>query len=212
MSGQACRLRESLSSEGPPAKKRAVSRRNAEKWVAEYDHTLNTTVWLKFNMADRDHVASLRCAVCTQFKDKLVSMRNLRPAFIEGTTNIQTSMFNEHVATSMHERAMGLFKKQQSSSVCEYALIVAALLQPSMDEATCNRTKRKCDVAYMIAKENLPFTKMKAVCELDATHALELWWKEKTRILNHKDSRNPPTRLQEEETEHEKASQFSVCM
>ena len=67
----------------------------------------------------------------------------------------------------MHKRAMGLFKKQQSSSVREYAPIMAALLQPSMDKATCIRTKRKFDVAYMITKENLPFTKMKAVCELE---------------------------------------------
>ena len=165
MSGQACRLQESSSSEGPPAKKRSVSRTAAEKWVAEYDCTLNTIVWLKFNMADRDHVASLRCAVCTQFKDKLVLMRNFRPAFIGGTTNVQTSTFREHAATGMHERAMGLFKKQQSSSVCEYAPITAALLQPSMDKATCTRTKRKFDVAYIIAKESLPFTKMKAACE-----------------------------------------------
>ena len=45
---------------------------------------------------------------------------------------------------------------------------------------------------------------------MDATRALELWWKEKTRRLDHKDSRKPPTRLQEEETEHEKASRFSL--
>ena len=142
--------------------------------MAEYDCTLNTIVWLKFNMANRDHMASLKCAVCTQFKDKLVSMRNFCPAFIEGTTNVQTSLFKEHAATSMHERAMGLFKKQQSSSICEYAPIVAALLQPSMDEATCTQTKHKFDVAYMIAKENLPFTKMKAECELEEWHGAKL--------------------------------------
>ena len=170
MSGQACRLQESSSSEGPPAKKRAVSRRTAEKWVAEYNRTLNTTMWLKFNMADQDHMASLWCAICTQFKDKLVSMRNFHPAFIKGTTNVRTSTFKEHAATSMHERAMGLFKKQQSSSVCEYAPIAAALLQPSMDKATCTQTKCKFDVAYMTAKENLPFTKMKAVWKV-------VWWK-----------------------------------
>ena len=93
-------------------------------------------MWLKFNMADRDHVASLRCAVCTQIKDKLVSMRNFRPAFIEGTTNVQTAMFKEHAATSMHKRAMGLFKKQQSSSICEYAPIAGSLQWTKhMDEA-----------------------------------------------------------------------------
>ena len=55
-----------------------------------------------------------------------------------------------------------------------YALITAALLQPSMDKATCTRTKRKFDVAYMIAKENLPFTRMKAMCELEERHGAEL--------------------------------------
>ena len=97
-------------------------------------------------------------------------MCNFHPAFIKGTTNVRTSTFKKHVATSMHERAMGLFKKQQSSSVCEYALIAAALLQPSMDKATCTWTKRKFDVAYMTAKENLPFTKMKVVWKV-------VWWK-----------------------------------
>ena len=62
-----------------------------------------------------------------------------------------------------------MFKKQQSSSVCGYALIAAALLA-----ATCTRTKHKFDVAYMIAKENLPFTRMKAMCELEEQHGAEL--------------------------------------
>ena len=43
----------------PPAKRRAVCRKTVEKWVAENDHALNTTTWLKFDVADRDHVASL---------------------------------------------------------------------------------------------------------------------------------------------------------
>ena len=34
-----------------------------------------------------------------------------------------------------------------------------------------------------------------------ATHALELWWREKTRRVNHKDSRSAPTRRQEKEIE-----------
>ena len=41
--------------------------------------------WLKFNMADADHEAFLRCVVCSQFKDRLISMRNFCPAFVEGT-------------------------------------------------------------------------------------------------------------------------------
>ena len=76
----------------------------------ENDRVLNTSVWLKFDMADRDHVSSLRCEVCSQFKDKLVSMR---PAFINGTMNFRTTTFKEHAATDMHAHAMVLFKKQR---------------------------------------------------------------------------------------------------
>ena len=43
-----------------------------------------------------------------------------------------------------------------------------------MDEATCTRTKHKFDVAYMIAKENLLFTKMKAMCKLEEWNGTEL--------------------------------------
>ena len=42
------------------------------------------------------------------------------------------------------------------------------------------------------------------LADWDATRALELWWREKTRRVNHKDSRSAPSRPQEEmETEHE---------
>ena len=109
MSGQT-RSRVSLSSEHPPAKKRAVSRKTIKKWVMENNRTLNTSVWLKFDMADRDNVLALRCDVCLQFKEKLQSIRNFRPAFIEGTTNVRTTPFKEHAATDMHARAMGLYK------------------------------------------------------------------------------------------------------
>ena len=67
--------------------------------MVENDRVLNTSAWLKFDMADRDHVSSLRCEVRLQFKDKLVSMRNFRPAFIDGTTNVRTTAFKEHAAT-----------------------------------------------------------------------------------------------------------------
>ena len=73
---------------------------------------MNTASWLKFETApppDRDRVAVLKCAVCTQFKEKLESMRNFRPAFIEGTSNVCTSTFKEHATSDMHCRAMQKF-------------------------------------------------------------------------------------------------------
>ena len=80
-----------------------------EKWIVDNDHMLNTTTWLKFESDHHDHTLSLTYSVCSQFKDKLTSMRNYRPAFIEGTTNARTSAFKDHAATNMHARAMMFF-------------------------------------------------------------------------------------------------------
>ena len=103
--------------EGPPAKKqkRAVCRKTVEKWIVENDRTLNTAVWLKFETDRRDHVHSLKCTVCSQFKDRLTSIRNYRPAFVEGKTNVRTSPFKDHAATDMHAHAMTLCNTLASS-------------------------------------------------------------------------------------------------
>lgn len=94
-------------------------------------------------------------------------MRNYRPAFIEGTTNIRTT-FKEHAVRDMHAHAMVLFKKEHARDFTEYSPIGAALLHlKSMDKTTQERMKHKFDIAYMIAKENLSFTKMKVVCALE---------------------------------------------
>ena len=155
-------------------KKRKINRRTVEKWITENDKTLDTTLWLKFEVAsgDREHVSKLKCSVCKQFKDRLISMRNYNPAFVEGTANTRTSAFKEHACTEMHKRAMALYKKQHSSNICEYAPIAKALLIPSMDELTRARLKRKFDFAYLIAKEKMSFKKMKLLCDLEERHGV----------------------------------------
>ena len=85
-----------------------------EKWMAQNEKVLNTSIWLKFERANCNHVLSLKCTICSQFNDELASMWNYHQAFIEGMTNVRTSSLKEHGATDMHACAMVLFKKQQS--------------------------------------------------------------------------------------------------
>ena len=42
-----------------------------------------------------------------------------------------------------------------------------------MDPASQLTVKRKFDVAFVIAKEHFPFTKMKLLCELEERHEVE---------------------------------------
>ena len=73
----------------PPAKKRLVLKKTADKRIAENDREMNMSIWLKYNVPIRDSVRTRRCSVCYEFHKRLVSMRNYRPRFVEGTSNIR---------------------------------------------------------------------------------------------------------------------------
>ena len=149
----------SLPSSSPAQpKKRKVTISTVEKRKKESDKAINTTVWLACEKRDRNHVVSLKCSVCIQFADKIHSCRNFNPAFIEGSQNLRASSFKDHAATDMHKRAIILFHKSRSSDVAEYAPIARAL--STLDPDTASKLKRKFEVAYLIYKEGLAFTKM----------------------------------------------------
>ena len=114
-------------------------------------------------MADRYNIESLSCSDCIRFNEKLKGMRHYNPAFIEGSKNLRALSFKDHAAPEIHTRAMLLLKKEQSSDVREYVPMARAL--HGMDLASQLTVKRKFDVAFVIAKEHLPFMKMKPLCE-----------------------------------------------
>ena len=124
MSGQ---KRAACSDEVPPAKKRGVSAKTVQKWITESDREMSMSARLKYEKADRDYVATLKCSMCIQFNEKLRGMRNYNPAFVVGLKNLRASSYTDHAATDMHKRAMLLSKKQSSSDVTEYAPIANAL-------------------------------------------------------------------------------------
>ena len=134
-----------------------------EKWVLEFDKTLSTTTWLKFEKSDRYHVALLKCIVFERF----ISRRNFNKTFIEGSANLRTLSSK----SDMHERAIPLLRKEQSSDVCHYAPIARAFYR--MDQQV-EKSMKKFDIAYWIAKRGVAFSKMKSLCWLEERHGVEL--------------------------------------
>ena len=84
------------------------------KWIRENNKTLSMANWLKFDTdaANRGVVVALRCSVCKQFCDKMVGMRNYNSAYVEGSSNLRSSSFKDHVSTEMHARAMQLSRSR----------------------------------------------------------------------------------------------------
>ena len=158
MSGQKCGTVAS-ETDKVPAKKCGVTVKTVDKWISESDRAMDTSVWLRYEKVDREYIATLKCCVCAEFNEKLRGMRNYNPAFVVGSKNLTASSYKDHATTDMHKRAMLLFKKQSSADVIEYAPITKALYKLDADAEL--KVKRKFDIAYLIAKENLAFSKMK---------------------------------------------------
>ena len=146
--------------------------KTVDKWISESDRAMDTSVWLRYEKVDCEYIAMLKCCVCAEFNEKLRGMRNYNPAFVVGSKNLRASSYKDHAATDMHKRAMLLFKKQSSADVTEYAPIAKALYK--LDADTELKVKRKFDIAYLTAKENLAFSKMKPLCELEERHGVDL--------------------------------------
>ena len=103
---------------------------------------------LKNDKADRFHMARLKCTVCQRYADKIRGSRNFNRAFIDGSANLRTSSFRDHAGSDMHERAMLLFRKEQSSDVCDYAYAPIARAFYTMDQQVQKTMMMKFDVAY----------------------------------------------------------------
>ena len=66
----------------------------------------------------------------------------------------------------MHSRAVLHSKKQQSTDVCAYVPIASCNGQQTVEQ--------KFNIAFLIAEENMALTKMKAICELEERHGVDL--------------------------------------
>lgn len=152
--------------------KRGVTISTVEKWKRDYDKSLNTSLWLEYDKMDREFVSSLKCKVCKQFADKIQSARNFNPAFINGSKNLRASPMKDHGKTDMHQMAMRLYNKYRAKDITDYAPIAKALC--TLDKKSKQTLQRKFDLAYFICKENLAFTKMAPLCELQAKHGIDL--------------------------------------
>ena len=131
----------SSSEDSVATKGRMVLTRTVDKWITDNDRTLSTTTLLTYEQLNRERVHCLKCSVCIQFRDKLVTCRNYSSAFIEGSKNLRSSAFKDHARSDMHQRAILLLKKASAKDITDYAPIARAF--SSIDSSTEERVKQQ---------------------------------------------------------------------
>ena len=108
-----------------------------------------------------------------------MTCRNYSSAFIDGSQNLRSSAFKDHAKSDMHQRAMLLLRKASAIAVTDYSPIARAF--SSIHSATEERVKKQFEIAYMLSKENLSFSKMNAICQLEQQHGVDLGQSYKSR-------------------------------
>ncbi len=129
--------RDDQAGPGEAGKKRSVQKSIVEKWIAESDKTLNTTVWLTYDMDRTRHVVALKCSVCKRFKDRLVGRRNYSAAYIDGSTNLRASSFKEHAASDMHARAMLGHDLDQLPLMTGHFKVITSFFWSAVNQCSC---------------------------------------------------------------------------
>ena len=93
--GDSSRLTES----GPVKKAaaRGVTVTSFDKWIAETNKQLFTSVWLKYERRkdDRHLVELMKCSVRQQFEEKFRSSKYFSDAFIVGSRNLRTHLLSK---------------------------------------------------------------------------------------------------------------------
>ena len=121
-----------------------------------------TVSWLQYDFDTKgNHMVSLYCAICRKYEAYIRSLKTFRRDWIAGSTNQRTSNLIDHATSDVHKVAMAKLKVERSRASSESAdtsTMIGRLLS-SMYDKTRERMVNKFDVCYMMAKENLPFTK-----------------------------------------------------
>lgn len=158
----------------------------ANHWVATNLAAHMAQEWLVINEDNAGHVVSLNCTVCKTYADKLRRMKNFSAAWaFSGSTNLRLSNAEDHARGEPHERALDLhLKEEKSQSATERAKAMGSLNTSGQQLITSGianmqasdhaKTKTKFEIAYFIAKEELPLSKYPQLLKLEEKHGVDI--------------------------------------
>lgn len=150
---------------------RKLSVATANSWVTTNLAAPMAQEWLVINEDKTGYVVSLNCAVCKTYADKLRGLKNFSMAWaFSGTTNLPLSNAEDHARGEPHKRALDLhLKEEKGRSAAERAKVMGALNTSGQQLITSGianmkaidhaKTKTKFEVAYFVAKQELPLSK-----------------------------------------------------
>ncbi|XP_014669333.1 PREDICTED: zinc finger protein 862-like [Priapulus caudatus] len=144
-----------------------------EGWIKEIDQNRE---WIEYEESG-GRINIIRCKMCVAHQSRLRSLRNFNQAFIngvKGSAALKKDSVVKHSRSEMHKKAIALTlnPKLTLDAIFKTTPIGKALAGASGEEE--KRVSKLFDIAYTIAKEELPFTKYPVVIGLEKKHGVPL--------------------------------------
>ena len=133
-------------------------------------------VWFDYKK-DGSYAVSLKCRVCTRFENNINNMKGFNIKWITGCENYKLSAARDHCEGDPHKHAMKCYLKAENTDYVEERVVNQSSLIESFtvgDQRTAEQVKKKFEVAYFVAKEEVAFKKYPAIVKLEELHGVDI--------------------------------------
>ena len=148
----------------------SVSLSTVKKWIKDVE---GLGEWLLYDESS-GNVTRIFCKLCSKHQDRLRAVRNFNSAFVVGITGTALKKDNvcKHQRSDIHAKAINMDRQPTISEIYRSTPLGRAFASANSEET--GRVSKLFEIAYMLAKEELPFTKYCAVVELEKKHGVSL--------------------------------------
>ena len=162
---------------------RTVTPATIENWKSELAiHSV--AEWLTYDTDKDGKVKDMKCKFCTKYEEEIKTMPNFSNLFIVGSKNYKKSAVEDHATKSKHHlKAYNLHLKSKGASSSEISKSLLSLAPKNtdivsgiekMEQKDLERTKKKFEVAYFIAKHQIPIAAYPDFLKLEQKHRVDL--------------------------------------
>jgi hypothetical protein len=156
-----------------------------ERWINEDLAKDNASIWLHYDASQQGHVVKLYCKLCQKYKQQLSVMKDFSNAWVIGSQNFKLSNAKDHANTNCHIRAFRLHANELRTGTGESLQMPKKLMpepkQPTvvegfakMSQLKQEQMKKKFELAYFVAKKELPFTMYEELVTLEKHHGVDI--------------------------------------
>jgi hypothetical protein len=123
-------------------------------------------------------VTSVRCKLCAKHEKKLTSLQNFNYCWCRGTTNVKRDAVKTHMNGEPHKLSLKLEEEEmfraKPGPLPAYAATPLGKAFFKLNENEKARVKKLIEIAYVVVKEEMPFTKFVPIAKIEKRHSVEL--------------------------------------